>query len=686
MLGDDALIQINTGTGTAVTLPAGTTAGNTLLIFATVGGGTFSTPAGFTRDAPSGAAAGGGTIWGKPAVDAETSWTLSLGVSGPVAWVAMELAGLDASARVDVAMSTGTASLTSGTTVATSTYDGVGYALHSAYNSTGGVAATLGSHTNGYTEIAEQSATDGTKACVISVSRKYLQQIGTQQVTATASGTTPTSTGSTIVVYTAAGAGRAADVRVCAGAEVGSTTGLTASGNGLLYVDSAANVTVDAAAARTGNFGFRIHATTAVAQIGFLWSGLLITSPTSMFVARLSYRFRSALPSGDLEVGLYGQFSLRYISATQKLGLKHSAGSEQISDATIAAGNWFSVDLRVDQTATTHVADWQVTYADGQAPVAQAQASATGQTAGLAASALPGWSTAVTGDVDVDDIVFSKTTGHYPLGDMRIYPLKVDPAGTPTISGTTTNFQTFTANGTGAAWNATTARGAIDDIPPVIGGSADGAMQITAAASDYMEFPCETVDLAAVGGWIRGVRVCVCGWAAAATANTIGLFAYDGATEYTLSAVADPGWDNAAELWACAMIKPISGRIEWTTAKLDNLAVRVGRSDDATPDVGIHAFVCEAVVRMAETGTIMGEVGSIETLAGKDPDSAATLSVTVNTPAETGATLRWTDNAVPGSQAVAASSTHTETFLDAVDSTVVTVVEVESDPEFTERE
>jgi hypothetical protein len=524
---------------------------------------------------------------------------------------------------------------------------------------------------------------------VISVSRKYLQQIGTQQVTATASGTTPTSTGSTIVVYTAAGARRAADVRLCVGFYGPGVSALTSGPAGFQYADTVTGTpTIGTADAVLGGNYLECSAAAAAENVQWTNSGILAIAATVQ-IGRLSFTVGS-LPGADLDL-----FSLpiagptisavfRFRQASGKIGVQIGAGTEQLSDAAITVNSRISVDWRLDVGAATHLLDWQVAYSDGSAPVAQTQASVA-SSAGTAIGLTVGWTAAQTGTVRYADLVVSTTRGHYPLGDMRIYPLKVDPAGTLTISGTAANFNTFTNNGTMAAWNATTARDAIDDIPPTIGASADGIAAVTAHATDYVEIPLETLDLAAIPGSIRGVRVCVPGWAASGTAATFRLNAYDGTTEHVLYGEADPGWDNAIESWICRMVRPASGRIIWTQAVLDALAVRFG-SNDATPDIGIHAVLGEAVVRIAETGTIMGEVGSIETTAGKDPDSAATLNVTVNTPAETGATLRWTDNAVPGSQAVAASSTHTETFLDAIDSTIVTVVEVESGSEFTERE
>jgi hypothetical protein len=102
----------------------------------------------------------------------------------------------------------------------------------------------------------------------------------------------------------------------------------------------------------------------------------------------------------------------------------------------------------------------------------------------------------------------------------------------------------------------------------------------------------------AAGEAVRAVRLLFCGWAAAATANTIGFWGYSGSEPLfgtQLLPLSDPNFDNSttAPAWFCEMFAPTGG---WTQAKLDALEARMGGSDDATPDVGIHAVYAEVAI------------------------------------------------------------------------------------------
>src|SRR6266540_1811137 len=118
--------------------------------------------------------------------------------------------------------------------------------------------------------------------------------------------------------------------------------------------------------------------------------------------------------------------------------------------------------MRLDLYYSVGTAPYQLKWClDG---VEQAVATSQG---GLSATTLAaarfGGSDAVTVDASYDDVLVSVgVPGDYPVGAGRGVLLKVDPAGVLTVSGSTANFNTYSANGTMAAWDATAARGAID--------------------------------------------------------------------------------------------------------------------------------------------------------------------------------------------------------------------------------
>jgi hypothetical protein len=391
-------------------------------------------------------------------------------------------------------------------------------------------------------------------------------------------------------------------------------------------------------------------------------------------------RFRLDSLSGDLELATLTDSGgastvVRYVSASQKIGVKVGTGTEVLSDATVTTGVFYNLDVRAMGTTTARTVDWQLDY--GAGPVVQTQATFTaGAVLGSLVPVL-GWSAAQTGTVTFAYALFSIIAGHYPLGDWTMVLLKPDPAGTLTLSGTAANFALMASNATGGAWNATTARDSIDEVPPTVGASADGFCQVTAAASDYVEIPMETWQAAPTGN-IRAVRMCACGWAASATAATIGFRGWEGSAETILLATVDTNFDNTSTPgWVCQMYRPANG---WTQAKLDALAFRVGFSDDATPDIGIHAIYAEVAVQTTATQAMFGTSGDVTVSASYDAVTGGVSGLATATPAERGVTLHYEVNASPTDVAVGAASSDTQ-VVDAPDHPTVNYVAIYPDPE-----
>jgi hypothetical protein len=216
----------------------------------------------------------------------------------------------------------------------------------------------------------------------------------------------------------------------------------------------------------------------------------------------------------------------------------------------------------------------------------------------------------------------------------------------------------MTANGTVAAWNATNARNAVDDVPPDLSASRDAAVCLLAHATDYAEFPAEPLDLAALGVWVRGVGWKACLWAASATTATLRTRIFEGTTEIPGYPEADPGADNAATpVWISGVVRPTTGRIDWTQAKVDALAFRIG-SNDATPDIGIDMFVFEAAVVRAQQEGLFGSAGDAVYVTGqRDPDTNALIGMDITTVGE-GATVNYElDEVAQTPEVVAADDT-----------------------------
>lgn len=690
-LSDANIIQSNTGsytatTGNNITLPAGTTAGNTVIVTIASVGGT-NTFTGFTKDSPNASGNAKAEIWRKSNVGAgESSWAITQSVATANAWAAFKIAGLDADAPKDAApslFSTTTSqatwsTFTSGLNNRSTTYDALVIAAHGAHVATAS-PPTITSHTQGFTEQEEQSSVSGSVSIDLSASMLFTQQLGIWDVDATRSDGATGTFGATHVVYSSATAKRVPDVAVCFGAEIGTATGMGTTAQQSPVDAVVGSPAVIATSPRSGAYCLELSSTAAAENIQFTAAGSLgLTAPTGAIpsvVYSFALYFPTALPAADTVLvtqGVSDPMVLRFIVATGKLGLKLSTGTEQVSVNAVAADQWYQIDLRRLCPTTAHKGDWQIDGAD------QPQATFTAGSANCDANFWFGWTTALTATVRYDDIVITKRGGHYPLGVHNLLPLKVDPAGTLTISGTAANFQTYTNNGTLVAWNATTARNAIDDIPPTVGASADGFAQITAAGTNYVEVPMETSQ-AAPSGAIRGVRVYVCGWSPSATAQSFRVDSWDGSTAVTLYGAADPNFDNAATAWVCRMAHRTLNDTPpvWTQAMLDALALRLLFSAVAQ-DVGVQAVLGEAIVQQSATAEIIGESSAVLVELDVDPVTSGVLGATVTTPPNQGTTLNWTQDATPQSVAIPADTIHTEVF-DAVDITSVTDIGVEGE-------
>lgn len=689
--------QVATGgfnaTSGNATLPSGTTAGNTVLVAFATYTRSMATTAGFVIDSAASAATTRIQLFRRSNVPAaETSWAFTTGVANACAWVAVEIEGMDPTTPLDVSVAavtnvtTGT-SISTGTTPTSTTYDGLVLGLVGASIS-GTTPGTLSAWTGGYTEIGQSGQAGPTNSAVVGLALLGTESLSTFSTSASHSATLTVSFPGAgwAVVYTAANAKRAANVVNMAGFEQGLAAGLaTGAANAPAFDTIGGTPAIVSTNPRSGSYCLELSSSAAAEWVQ--WAGAASFGSAGTYaVPRFGVYFPSSLPSGDLDLfnlaGASGanvanqNVTLRYRSASQKLGIqiRDPVGAvdytEVLSALPVVVNAWYAIDIRY--SAPTLTVDWQV---DG---VDQAQASALVMQPSSTLSL--GWFGASTGTVRYDDVVLSRTPGHYPLGNFRILPLKPDPAGTLTISGTTANFNTFSANGTMAAWNAATALAAIDDLPPTIGASADGIAQITLAASDYVEIPMETYDAPANGGVARAVRMYACGWGAGSpAAATIGFRGYEGSAETVLWSVADPAFTNSTTTpgWVCKMFKPTGG---WTQAKLDTLAFRMGFSGDATPDIGIHSIMAEVAIQQGTTETMFGTVGDVQVTVDRAPDSSGIITMTTVTPEGKATALHYEESGTPTDVTVAPASSRDD-VLDAPDHPSTNYVAIYPDPE-----
>lgn len=688
----DSFVQQSSGSfvGTSgnATLSA-TTAGNLVILILAQSGG-LVTPAGFSvaKTLAFGSLPAG--FYYKATAGGETSFAIAPSSSQICNWVVYEVAGLDALDPLDMstallpALGTGTgATLATGATPVAGTYDGLVITLHACLDTTSTTPGTWSGHTGGLTELTEQGGADGVKSLGLSVAYATSLSLAAWQCTATKTAPVGQAGTAGVVIFTAAGARRAADIACLTGFEFGTVLGLaTGSVNNTdrIFDSLAGTPAIVTTSPRSGDYCLELSSSAAAESV--TWGEAApeqLGSISTQMPLRLSVYFPTSLPGADLELlkltpaTAADAVVLRYESSDSTLGLKLGTGTEVFSSQAVTANQWISIDLRVDGRTTAGKCDWRIDYLDDETYVDQTQATATITAVVSGWTLRLGWASSSTATVRYDDVVVGLVGGHYPLGNMKILAVTPDPAGTLLVGGSSANFQTFSNNGTLAAWDATVARDAIDERPPTIGATADGFAQIATATGDYVEIPMTTVNAANMGAAIRAVRMLACGWAASTTAATIGFRAYDGTTETQLIAGSgDKDFDNSTTnpLWSCKMVRG-AGRFDWTQAKLDALAFRVGFSNDASPACGIHAIYGEVAFRIGDLVEVISVDGGFYVHWRMDPDSSGVIQAIITTPVDRGAFYSVTVSGTPIEVNVPPDTVHTE-YIGATDISTVT--------------
>lgn len=718
----DNVVQQDTGsfegTSGTVSLPAGTTAGNAVLIIAGMGGSNvqfdvrnITTPTGFTAVTTRGETILYATLfaWIRTSASAgETSWTLSLtGGSEQVCWSVFEVSNLDSDWPDKVYLNASPTLVGSPVSSVTSnsasseTMAGVAVVGFFATNTTPS-APTLSSYTNGFYEIAAVSRSNASRAHQLTVAAKAVNTVSTVDCTAAVA---PDSYAVTwLMVLTGADSHHAPNITAMSGFEVGTATNLAVTAPGINTGTMApwdavtGSPAIVATSARSGSYCLELSSTAAAENVTWIAGTAKNLSGTTapVWSERFHIYFPTSLPAGDVplasvEAGSLGNgVVIRYVSASQKIGVQIGSGTEQLSDAAVTADKWIGIDYLYDPRATTHTCQWAVDYDASLADTTDSVIQTTASTAGLSANAVStvrkGWTTAISATVRYDDIVGSRFRKTYPIGDVRIQPLKVDPAGTPTVSGSSTNFRTFTSNGTLATWTAAGTRTALDDIPPTIGAAADGLTQITNAVTEYVEVPMESFTLAPNYAPVAG-RWYWAGWAASGNPATFKFQPYDGtAPNFGIYGdTVDAGFDDTSLVWMSLVHNrsaALNSFYQLTQARLDALAARFGFAEDTNPDAGVHAVLFELAIQPAvSVGIISAEAGDFNVYAKMHLYSGAIVSLLATTPVAgtRGGTLTWTVDGVAGSQYVNPNSSH-EQSLGGVDVASVTQVGFIPDP------
>jgi hypothetical protein len=696
-LSDVNVIQESTGfttttsTSVSVTLPLGTTAGNTVVVIIT-GGLEAVGPAGFVTDR----AVGTVIASHKSEVTAgESSWTFTTATATLFSWYVCEMTNIEPAVAVDAsAGSTGLVSngntATLPTTPLTAALDTVVFGVVSATVTAGDVQSWSG-WTDNFAEVADIS--DPNTARTLAVARRFVTgqtgQFNTTAVFATSG--SPASVDAITIAYAAADSVIVAPLHILAGFEQGTHGGINShtGSSSLLGAPFATtggtwgtSYFIQAGSARTSVYGLQVVQSAAA---GYVRTGNMNTK-----AAAAGFNVRIVSATGTVVVASLTANTgthlaeLLYDATNAKFGARcGTTGTVSWQPGTTATNTWVWVDLRAKTTTSTWHVDWRLETAAG-IYTDQTGADLTGQSATSMVMLELGASGSQTMTADYDDAVLSQNYSAYPLGPHEIRLLTVDLAGTPTVFGTSSNFSVFTANGTLGAWNATNARNALDEVPPTISASADGVVQTATAASDYMEFPMAAPTVAA-GEVVTGVRMLVPAWGGTgAGTGTLGIRGFDGTAETVLvdtsvsyDAASPTAVSSTEPRWQCATWPSANG---WTVSKLGAAAIRVGFSTDAAPDMGVHAVYLEYAVRKATTQPMLGTVGDVTVTAAVNPNTLGTRSLATTTVEGKSATLHYELSGIPTDVAVPQASTDTQ-ILDAADAPTTNYVAIYSDPE-----
>jgi hypothetical protein len=707
----------STSTAIAVTLDAsGSTDADSVVFVGLWGEGlTFTTPAGW---AVVQASSNGLSVFRRGPVEGlaagESTWNFTPSATAGKAVVAgaLEVSSIDPATTVDVIGTLILQTVGTGVSVSTgqvSTYDGLGVLFTAHRDSANATPVTWSGYNAardltgiGVAEILQQGQAGTGNSVALASTVCSVTSIASYYMEATVSRTPLSSTAPAVAVafvLNAMGARHASDLFRIDGAEHGTITGntaLTLPGGAAGYpykplASVTAGVSISGGAARSGSYGWDLSSTAAACN----WVGerVVIVTTGNRPAWRRCFNLR-----GDTTARRLWRITMTTtLAATLNVDITYNAAADNLLSCTIGtttvysdqvppSSGWFAVDVRFDCSAhvagasSTRNAEWTVDYdatlTDDTPGVTQTTASQTSSMSGTvsAFNEMVGWATSITSSLYSDD-GGAAPGANYPIGDLRVLPLKVDPAGTPSISGTSTNFGVMTANGTIAAWNATNARNAVDDVPPDLSGTRDAAVAILAHATDYAEFPMETYDLAGNKVAARGVKFIGSVWAASATATTIRIFVYDGTTQYTIYAEADPDADTSATpKWIQNVVKSGSTPTNWTQAAVDALAVRFG-SNDGNPDIGLDIMLIELAVIKARPETLFGEAPDVYVEAQRDPDTQALVGMTVNTPVATPVTIDYNVNGSPSSTGLIAAGSSQYVPLSS-DGDVTTVTDI----------
>jgi hypothetical protein len=390
-------------------------------------------------------------------------------------------------------------------------------------------------------------------------------------------------------------------LRVCTGFEHGisDATSLVKGNATNKYIDivTGTPTMVSSGSVRSGTYCCELNPAASTEYIR--WAADTLIASQNRIVAHFAFMFPSSLPSADVDfmnvICSTNGCSIRFRNSDDKLVARAGDGTADLVGPTIVADTWYDVEFSYDCSANPRTIAWQV---DGinQTGGNNAVASAT-----INHITFGHTGTTQTYTLRLDNVLVWTDTAAistYPHGPHKVELLKPDTGGTTAEIGTANATARFTANGTiDSTHNSANILAALSELPPTIGASANGVAQRTSGTGNAVGVPMTTYTLQS-GESITGLRILIVGWSGSATTNLIGMRTFNGSTETTLFAAADPNFDadTTSPAWLCKMATVADFN---TQSELDALVVRLGYSNDIAPNPGAHAIYAEVAIKEA---------------------------------------------------------------------------------------
>lgn len=349
-------------------------------------------------------------------------------------------------------------------------------------------------------------------------------------------------------------------------------------------VDSTGGVPgIDTTTPRSGTRCLDLPATSG----GLSYVGHNIAGLPAIGVASFAVMFVDSLPTADCQLFSFALTTgastpnFRFVVADSTLRIRVTA--DGAPGFTVAPNTWYLVDVRIDVSGATRVAEATVNgVALGTSSAAVAATTITACRIGKNTI-----TSVANGNIRFDDLVVSLTHADYPLLNHEV--LKMSPNADGTHSFTANDFIRGDA-GAAILTSDTDVWTLVDDSPfvNIDADTTDAVQQNVINAAGYVELALEAAPRV-VDAW--GVQFHSQYDADAALASTVTLTENDGGTLRDVHTLADISNVTETFLSECFTTAPTGGN--YTQTKLDALKLRWGFSTDVTDSPIIHALMLE---------------------------------------------------------------------------------------------